>query len=88
MYANTGCTNMAKMGHSWLRIDQRGRWHSKGVNCDILTQGNMVVRILIPPKYTFFFGSPTVKNSRVKCTCLRAILGWVNDREIFLCVYK
>jgi hypothetical protein len=35
----TGRTNMTKKGRSWLGADRRGRWSSKGVNCDILTQG-------------------------------------------------
>jgi hypothetical protein len=44
---------------------------------------NRIDRILIPLRYTFFFGSPTEKNSRVKRAWLRAILGWVTDREVF-----
>jgi hypothetical protein len=43
----------------------------------------MINRILISPRYTFFFGSPTVKNSGVKCAWPEAILGWVTDREVF-----
>jgi hypothetical protein len=35
-----------------------------------------------------FSGSPPVKNSRVKHAWPRAILGWVIDWEVFLCVHK
>jgi hypothetical protein len=43
----------------------------------------MIDRILISPRYTFFFESPTIKNSAVKRAWLRAISGWVTDREVF-----
>jgi hypothetical protein len=43
----------------------------------------MINRILISPRYTFFFESPTVKNSGVKCAWPEAILGWVTDGEVF-----
>jgi hypothetical protein len=48
----------------------------------------MIDRILIPPSYTFFCGSPPAKNSGVKRVWPRAILGWVTDREVFFDVYK
>jgi hypothetical protein len=36
----------------------------RGMYCDILAQGLIgLIRILIPPRYTFFFGSLFVKNS-------------------------
>jgi hypothetical protein len=35
----TGRTGVAKRGRSWLGVDRRGRRFSKGVNCDIMTQG-------------------------------------------------
>jgi hypothetical protein len=39
----------------------------RGLDCDILAQGfNRIDRILIPPKYTFFSGSPTAKNFGIK----------------------
>jgi hypothetical protein len=60
---------MAKRGCSWLGVDQRIHRSSKGVHCDILAQGfNRIDRMLITPRYTFFSGSPTVKNSGVKHT--------------------
>jgi hypothetical protein len=66
MHASTGRTDMTKGEHSWLGVDQWGRRSSKGVDCHILTQGLIGFdRILIPPRYTFFFGSPTEKNSRL-----------------------
>jgi hypothetical protein len=48
----------------------------------------MIDRILIPPRYTFFFGSPPAKNSGVKRVWPRAILGWVTGREVFLGAYE
>jgi hypothetical protein len=44
---------------------------------------NRIDRILIPPRYTFFSGSPTEKNSRVKRAWPGAILGWVTNWEVF-----
>jgi hypothetical protein len=44
--------------------------------------------MLIPSRYTFFFGSPPAKNSEVKRVWPGAILGWVTDREVFLSVHK
>jgi hypothetical protein len=39
----------------------------RGVDCENLAQDfNSIDRILIPPRYTFFFGSQTTKNSGVK----------------------
>jgi hypothetical protein len=59
---------MAKKGCFWLGIVQHGHRSSKGVDCDILTQYfNMIDRILIPPRYTFFSESPYMKDSCVKC---------------------
>jgi hypothetical protein len=63
-YANTGCTDVAKRGRSWLR-DPRGRRSSKGVDCNI-PRLNRINNILIPLSCNFFSGSPSVKNSRVK----------------------
>jgi hypothetical protein len=34
-----GCTDVIKRGRSWLGVDRRERWSSKGVDCDILAQG-------------------------------------------------
>jgi hypothetical protein len=48
----------------------------------------MIDRILIPPWYTFFFGSPPTKNSRVKRAWPGGISGWVTDWEVFLGVHK
>jgi hypothetical protein len=36
------------------------------VMSQLVSELNMIDRILIPSRYTFFFGSPIVKNSRVK----------------------
>jgi hypothetical protein len=39
----------------------------RGLDCDILVQGLIEFdRIIIPPSYTFFSGSPIEKNSGVK----------------------
>jgi hypothetical protein len=86
--------DVAKRGHSWFGIDRRGRRSSKGVDCDILTQGliglieycfakKRIDRIFIPSRYTFFSGSLTAKNYEVKRAWPEAILGWVTDREVF-----
>jgi hypothetical protein len=48
----------------------------------------MIDRILIPPRYTFFSGSPPAKNPGVKRAWPRAISGWVVDREVFSGVHK
>jgi hypothetical protein len=53
-----------------------------GVSCDRIN------RILIPPRYTFFSGSPTAKNLRVKHAWPRAISGWVTNQKVFLGVHK
>jgi hypothetical protein len=50
----TGCTDVVKRGRSWLGVDGWGCWSSKGVDCDIRSRLNMIYRILIPPRYTFF----------------------------------
>jgi hypothetical protein len=39
MYASTGRMDVAKVGRSWFGVDRWGRRSSKGVGCDILTQG-------------------------------------------------
>jgi hypothetical protein len=79
---------MAKRGRSWLGADQRGRRSSKGVDCNILTQG--LIGLI---EYSYhqgipFFGSPPAKNPGVKRAWPRAILGWVIDQEVFLGVHK
>jgi hypothetical protein len=48
----------------------------------------MIDKIFIPPRYTFFSGSPPVKNSEVKRAWPRAISVWVIDREVFSGVHK
>jgi hypothetical protein len=48
----------------------------------------MIDRIIIPPRYNFFFGSPPAKNFGVKRAWLGAISGWVTIREVFLDVHK
>jgi hypothetical protein len=54
------------------------------VDCDILAQGfNRIDRILIPSRYTFFFGSPIAKKFRVNRAWSGAILEWVTDQEVF-----
>jgi hypothetical protein len=45
-------------------------------------------RILIPPRYTFFFESTPTKNLRVKCARPEVISGWVTDQEVFSDVHK
>jgi hypothetical protein len=49
---------------------------------------NMIDRIFIPPRYTFFFGSPTEKNSEVKRAGPGAISEWVTDQEVFSGAHK
>jgi hypothetical protein len=55
----------------------------RGVDCDILTQGLIGFdRILIPPRYTFFFGSPTEKNSRLGVLGLEQFHdGWLIEKS-------
>jgi hypothetical protein len=48
----------------------------------------MIDKILIPSRYIFFFGSPTLKNFRVKHAYLGAISGWVTDRVVFPGAHK
>jgi hypothetical protein len=50
---------------------------------------NRIDRILIPSWYTFFFESPTEKNSAVKRAWPGTILGWMTDhREFFSGTHK
>jgi hypothetical protein len=49
---------------------------------------NRIDRILKPPSYTFFSGSPTTKNPGAKRVWLRAISGWVTDQEVFPSAHK
>jgi hypothetical protein len=57
----------------------------RGVNCDIVAQGLIGLnRILIPPRYTIFFGNSAIKKYEVKCAWLREILGWVTVGVIYL----
>jgi hypothetical protein len=44
----------------------------------------MIDRILIPPRYAIFFGTPPAKNYGVKRAWPEAISEWVTDREVFL----
>jgi hypothetical protein len=70
-------------GHGW----SHDQWPAG--YCDILAQGfNRTDKILIPPRYTFFFRSPTAKNSGVKRAWPGAILGWVTDLKVFSGAYK
>jgi hypothetical protein len=45
---------------------------------------NRIDKILIPPRYTFFSGSPPAKNSGVKRAWYGAISGWMIDQKVFL----
>jgi hypothetical protein len=49
---------------------------------------NRIDRILIPLRYTFFFGSPPAKNPDVKRVWPGAISGPVTDRKVFPSVHK
>jgi hypothetical protein len=48
----------------------------------------MIDRILIPSRYTFFFGRPTEKNFGVKRAWPRPISGWVTNPKVFSGVHK
>ena len=39
-------------------------------------------RLLISTRNSFFFGSPSARNLKVKCAWLGATLGWVTDWEV------
>jgi hypothetical protein len=70
-----------------LEVDRLGRRSSKGVDCDILTQGLIGFdRIFIPPRYTFFVKAHLQKNYGRAWP--RAISGWVTNREVFSGVHK
>jgi hypothetical protein len=76
---------VVKRGRSWLGVARRGRRSSKGGGLrHPYSRLNRIDRILIPPRYTLFFGSPPAKNSGVKCAWPGAISGWVTNREVFL----
>jgi hypothetical protein len=64
MYVSIERTDVAKRRRFWLGVDRRGYRSPKRVDCDILAL-NRIDIILIPPRYTFFFGSTTVKNSEI-----------------------
>jgi hypothetical protein len=58
---------VAKKGRSWLEVDRRGRRSSKGGGLwHPDSRFNRIYRILKPSRYTFFFGSPTKKNSGLR----------------------
>jgi hypothetical protein len=63
MYVSTGRTNVTKRGRSWLGVDWRGRQSSKGVNCDILTQG-----LIWLIKYLYHQGIPSFLEAQLKRT--------------------
>jgi hypothetical protein len=78
---------------TWPRGDAPGLGFIDGyvgllrrLDCDILTLG-LIGLIKIPPRYTFFFGNPTVKNSEMKCAWHGAISECVADREVCLSVH-
>jgi hypothetical protein len=80
---------------TWLRGDVTGLGLTDG-DIGLLKGGlshpisrlNRIDRILIPLRYTFFFGSPPVKNSGVKRVWPGVISGWVINREVFMSVHK
>jgi hypothetical protein len=66
-----------------------GRHHITDIVCDILAQDfNRTDRILIPPRYTFFFGSLATKNLEVKRAWPEVMSGWVIDRKVFSGAHK
>ena len=42
-----------------------------------------LIDITYTNKMHLLFGSPSLKNSKVKCVCLEAIMGWVAFWEVF-----
>jgi hypothetical protein len=50
-------------GHSWLGVDRRGRRSSKGVDCDILTQG--LIGLI---EYSYHQGIPSFLEAQLKRT--------------------
>jgi hypothetical protein len=50
-------------GRSWLEVDRRGRQSSKGVNCDILTQG--LIGLI---EYSYHQGIPSFLKARLQRT--------------------
>jgi hypothetical protein len=61
---------MVKRGCSWLGVDQRGRWSSKGVDCDIMYQG--LIGLI---KYSYHQGIPSFSEVQLQITLGLSVLG-------------
>jgi hypothetical protein len=71
---------VAKRGCSWLGLTDGDVGLLRGVDCDILAQGLiLLIEYLYHQGIPSFSGSPTAKNSGVKRACPGAISGWVTD---------
>jgi hypothetical protein len=69
VYASTTCTDVVKIGRSWLGDDQRGRRSSKGVDCDILAQG--LIGLI---EYSYHQGNPSFSKAQQKRTLVLSVL--------------
>lgn len=76
----TRCTDVAKRGRSWLRVDRRGCRSSKEGECNTSAQGLIrLIKIVIPTSCNFFQNS-------FERTIRLSVFGpelWVTHREIF-----
>jgi bisphosphoglycerate-independent phosphoglycerate mutase (AlkP superfamily) len=77
-YDDTGHTNVAKRGGSWLGVDRQGRWSSKGVDCDILASedGDIHTQDLIELiEYSYQQGASSFLEAYLERTSKLSVLG-------------
>jgi hypothetical protein len=74
---------MVKMGHYWFGVDRWGCRSSKGVDCDILTQG--LIGLI---EYSYHQGISSFLKAQLECAWPRAISGWLTDRKAFCGAHK
>jgi hypothetical protein len=77
-YDDTGHTDVAKRGGSWLRVDRRGRWSSKGVDYDILApvDADILAQSLIElTEYSYKQGASYFLEAYLKITSRLSVLG-------------
>jgi hypothetical protein len=70
VYSSIGCMDVAKRGRSWLGVDRRRRRSSKGVDCDILTQG--LIGLI---EYSYHQGIPSFSKAHLQRTLGLSVLG-------------